>query len=125
MLSRPSRRAVPGATISSARTIRESCRDSSSSLSSSPDRGGIKADFTSYSYDRPPDRPRTVRRSDYGAEREHPSRPTAYGRSRGERLGPLLASERGSERRPQRRVRLRLDDWSQTEFLGLGKPPIP
>src|SRR5437588_280026 len=41
MLSMPSRSAVPGATISSALTIRESCRDSSSSLSSSPERCGI------------------------------------------------------------------------------------
>jgi hypothetical protein len=46
MLSIPSRSAVPGATISSALTIRESCRDSSSSLSSSPERCGMKVDFT-------------------------------------------------------------------------------
>src|SRR5213082_2910829 len=53
MLSTPSRSAVPGATISSALTIRESCRDSSSSLSSSPDRGAMRNDFTSYWCDEP------------------------------------------------------------------------
>src|SRR5947209_10522982 len=46
MLSSPSRSDVPGATISSALTIRESCLHSSSSLSSSPERGGISVDFT-------------------------------------------------------------------------------
>src|SRR6201999_1606556 len=121
------------ATISSALVIRDSCRDSSSSLSSSPERGGISTDCSLGSVFLGPRATRSL------PECAHPracrtiflrAGATDCADSGGtdrDSGGPhhLLGRRQGCREPPaQGLVRLRMEPRRQPEPLGLGQPPV-